>query len=337
MTDYADYQTPAANAVAIGGVSLTGTGLAKDTTAAAITTQIASGPNVLPTGAARSVDVTGVTTAVGTLHAAGHTIANELSTTGVPLLRNPTNAGNASALTVAGAGIATLLGSASILQPSFELAIQLKMPAAAGTLPFAELVFTWFDSASGLALGFDTYVLPCGNNVFVNGFLTGPMYGDTLQLQLTNLDPATTLTYNWTFTQTSHIYDRVRFIESNTAGVNGFTRPDVFPSAGVLGATNPGALAPGAPIFRLCSTWGGKARLAVDNIGQANAASIILVDPTGIFSTAVDGFYFGLAIAAGGVTSAEVSLPNGPLLMELINNGGAGNINISATLSREEY
>lgn len=310
-----------ATTAAVGSVDSTLGSPAQDATVAGVTTRLGAGPLALPTGAARDASVAA--------------LPGTIATTGVPLLRNPNNAGHGSGLTLAPGGV-ILLGGTPVAQPSFEMAIQLKMPSATGTVPLGALILTWSDSSSGLTLGFEDYVLPCGNGVFVNGFLVGPMYGDTLELELTNQDPAVTLTYNWTFTETSHVYERVRFTETNGAGINGFTRPDVFPSAGVLAASNP-TIAGAGTVNRLATTWGGKARLSIDNSGGANSCLVKLLDPSGLFSVAADGFFTGLSAAAGAINSAELTLPNGPMLVSMINGGASGSIAPVVTLEREEY
>src|SRR5579864_2008707 len=234
---------------------------------------------------------------------------------GVPLARKPGGVGSASN-TVAASGTTRLINAQIVDQPSFQSILLLTQVATGTVLPFGRVRVTWGDVASGFSAQTDTFGLVAGQNAASVAFIQGPCRGDTITVDLDNIDTVKTLTYSFGVSQVSHVYEVVRVQEVTQVAVEHFTRPSMQPQAGVLASVNT-AVAVGPAANFLASAWCGRAFLMVDNSNQPNDVLVQLVDPgqiargTPLFGTAGLCDFAAIRVAAGQADTIQVSLPNG--------------------------
>lgn len=277
-------------------------------------------------------------TNVTALHAPGSTIAVESSNTGVPLLRFANNLNNGISGVLPPNTTQTLVNAVAVNQPSFEMVLWVQF-ALAPAQPFGRVSITWKDSTGNFLTEADSIVVPGGTGAFAIFYITGPIRGEFMEVQLQNLDAANNLLYEFTVTQTSHIYDELRVLEVNGTAIAGFTRPGLDPTTGVLGSVGV-SITPTNTISRLPCTWAGIAMLCVDNQAGGNACKVTLSDPGGngansLYNTSGTAVFFSSVITAGNTSNTEVALPNGPVLINITNEGAAGNISPGVQLTRK--
>lgn len=271
---------------------------------------------------------------VGALHAAGKTIAVESSLTGVPALRLVTNLGFNTAQALAGGANINLLNNAVITQQGLQLILWLEFATPTPTISFAELRFIWTDGTSGLSGPTESLELPGGQSAFCVFIGDVPARSQQLTVKLTNLDPALILSYSWAINQISHPVYQLRVAENNLVNVWNFTRPAGAPLDKILCSASP-TITVGTPQDRLAATWTGRASFNIDNSGQANPVIVSLKDPANLYSPAGSDILYGpYTIPAGGQQTVEVGLPNGPVLVHMINAGTTGTIAPTVNLTR---
>lgn len=275
---------------------------------------------------------------VGALHAPGSTIAVEASNTGIPLLRFAQNLNNATSQVLPAGAKVTLVNNVAVIQPSFEFVLWTQF-LLAPALPFARLIISWKDSTGNFQTQADSVVVPGGTGAFAIFYITGPIRGEFMKVELQNLDAANALTYSFTDNQTSHVYEELRVLEVNGVAVSGFTRPGLDPTVGVLGSMG-APITPTSTLTRLPCVWAGTAMLSVDNQTGANAAKVSISDPGGngansLYNTAGAADFAAFVVPAAGTLNQEIALPNGPVIFNVTNLGGAGNISPGIQLTRK--
>jgi hypothetical protein len=280
----------------------------------------------------------GVTTEISALIATGNAGG---APGGVPVLRGTANLGTASASTLNGNTTATLLSTVTVTKPSFEAIFQLNLPAAAGALPFASLVVQWTDSNTGLTVGQKTYILATGNGAgnALTYYLSGPCRGNQITLTLQNLETIQTLTYTWAFNQTSHVYTIDRLLQPSFPGTApiGFTYAAGNPAKGALFLSQP-SIGPNGTVTRLTAAHNAKAKISIDNGAQANGCAVVLQDPNNVYNSAATNQSFARVVAAAGQQlNQEIQFPNGPLLVNMINQAGTNTITPSVAIIAMEY
>lgn len=247
-------------------------------------------------------------------------------TQGIPVARKPTAVGGGSNSIPPGA-TAPIITTQGIDQPSFQAVIFLQYGPGAPVLPFVRADLTWTDSASGLPVQCDSLVLPVGQASASEFLITGPSRMDELTLTFHNLDTALAVSYTAGFSQTSHVYDKLRLCEVNSVVIPTFTRGSAQPQIGSLCSS--GANVPaGTHIDRLACAWSGLAQIAVDNTFNANAITAMLVDPgqsvagTSMYGIAGTGVMASFELPAGSTLVEQVVLPYGPVVLRLSNSAG---------------
>jgi len=296
-------------ATELSGTSLTNTGLAKET-----------GGNLA--------------TAASRIAGAGSTVAGDIAVTGAPLLRlyNSLAHGLAQALGVG--QVVTLLGSTVIGQISLLVVINLEYTGADAN-PFVQLAIQWTDSTSGLNLIPDLIWLPVGNSARTSFIIEVPARGNEVAVALRNDGATQSLTYDYAISATSHILPAVRIIEVGNVSVSGFTRPGIASESGLLGAFSASVNA-GATIKRLCSTWCGRASLSIDN-PTASVFRVLLADPASLYGGVGSGALASYTQAANTSGTYDVTLPAGPVVMAVTNNGSGAATPTVALVRKETY
>lgn len=322
-------------------------GLAKDTTVQSTNTALST-TNVNTSTTAANVQTLGgaagrsiasdmlnankaVTTELAALVATGNAAG---APGGVPLLRG-TKALNSGTATIAGGGNSILVNNIVLNQPGFEATLIANLPAAAGTIPFAQIQFQWIDNATSTVMETKTYFVTCGNgpSAAVTTYINGPCYGNKLLVTAFNLDPAQSLTLGFIVNQTAHVYEHDHELQAGYPPTNPitFANPNGFPSAGILAQSNP-SIGPNGSIQRLMASFKGQAIINVDNGGQANIARVALEDPINIYGGGTNFPQFNDTIAAGARAHFPVYLPGGPLLLHMFNTQATNTITLGVTV-----
>lgn len=248
---------------------------------------------------------------------------------GVPLLRQTKTLGNGSAQTLTAGVMTTLLNKVSINQPSYEGLFSLFQAAATGTLPFASIVFNWFDSFSGLNVASKFFTITSGNgsgNALLF-YISGPCFGNQLTVTITDLEPSTNQTLTWALNSTSHqhLIDRIYQSVYATTGPNGFSNPNGNPSMGLLFEAAP-AIGPSGTINRLLAVNNAVIDISIDDGAQANGLNVKLLDVSGQLTGTANTQLLIRNIAAGNRDFVEMALPSAPVVLQLQNIAGTNTI-----------
>jgi hypothetical protein len=228
ISDYPDYQTPAATATAISVTPLTGTGLATETGVTAVQSQIANGPNVLPTGAAKDTTVSGL----------GTTIPSTLNDIGVPNVNASTLTASLAATSLA-AGASNTSSDMTITGTGYSILVQAYV--SSGTLAgLCHCRIDWFDSGTGIQVDQTNFWFYAGSGSGTSAHIirgTGPTRGDQANVfvQCLSTSPSS-VTFAYTFLQNSRAYDVDRWVTSNF-NVSNLSTPQSDTIAAILGST----------------------------------------------------------------------------------------------------
>lgn len=255
--------------------------------------------------------------------------ATTIAQTGVPLLRLSTSKKFNIGTTIAGGGNSTLLSAGAMTQPGYEIGVRCSMPAGTGTLPFVAFTMTWTDSVTGIQTARRDVVCTAGNgagNAIVSYF-NGPCRGNTLKVVATNIDPAVTVTIDWTINQTSHVYEHDQAGQLAYPGTapNGFNNAGGINGTGVILWEHPTLTASSQQAF-LCALYGGDVFISVDTIGISVPVTISLTDAPGYATGSTSGEFFGSSIAGGSTFTLPMTLPFSPVLVTMGNNSTAPSI-----------
>ena len=256
---------------------------------------------------------------------------------GVPLARKPNNLGSVSSSLGAGA-TTTLITATNQDQPGYQAVIFLTQTNVAAAIPFCILTLTWTDSASGFSATPKQFILPAGFGSASVFYISGPARMDTVTMTLKNLDPASFVSFSFTYTQNSHMWLIDRCAEVTLANVPQFTRANGNPIIGILGSSNP-SVGIGFTSNRLMATWTGRCQVTVDDVGGSGSVTVRLTDPGAIlggptlYSTASSGILWSMTVAPGSPQSFEADLPNGPVVAQTTNNSNTSAISPTVTVT----
>lgn len=285
--------------------------------------QVAAQINAL--GLAKDTTVQGVNTTLGTpaQNATVSAVPAGIATAGVPLLRKTSTLGSGGPTTLTPGLAVQLLTNVAVNQPSFEAIFSLFQPAATGTLPFAVIVFNWFDSASGNAMASKFYTIASGNGSGnqLQYYMSGPCFGDQLSVAITDLEGLTNQTLqSWAINATSHLHlvDRIEQPVYAVTGPNGFSNPNGVPAAGLLFQSAPTIGISGTQL-RLLALYNGVIDITMDDAGQPANCIVSLLDATGQLTGTVNTEIWTHTVVAGNRDMVEVSLPNAPVLLSMRN------------------
>src|SRR6266496_3970870 len=318
-------------------------GLAKDATLA---TTNANTSTTASNTATTASNVNTVNSTLGTpaqrLDVQGLTVGGNPG--GVPLLRDTINLANSTALALPANAATTLLSNTVIATPSFEGVFSFWMPATTGTIPFAVITMTWQDSFTGLQVGRKAYVVPFGNGSTnaVTVYISGPVRGNQLTLTVSNRDPAQAGSMTYAFNLTSHLYlfDKLLQPLYPATSPNGFAQGGGNPSKGLLFASSPAVGAgAGTTVTRMTAASNAKCKFSLDLGGAPNGLNITISTPssTPLYDEVAAGeVLYRINGTAGAGTTIELQMPNGPLNINMINQGAAG-VNPNVTLTAMEY
>lgn len=329
-------------------------GLAKDTTLqttntntnniATNTTGVAKDATV--TGVAKDTSVLTVNTTLGTptQRVDVQNLTQGGTPGGIPVLRGTDNLGSGNAQNIPANSTTTLIAATNITKPSFEAVLQLSMPTNSGSIPFAIIQVAWQDSNTGLQVGQKSYIMPAGNGLanVITCYLSGPCRGNQIVLNISNQDPAVAMTLTWAFNQTSHIYAFDKYLQATYPPFPPFnqTQGGGNPSKGLLFSSKPTVNGPaGTTVTRMTGASNAKCKFSLDLGGQPNGLNVTLTTPGGV--TLYDEVITGQVLyringTTGAGTTIELQMPNGPLNVNMINQGASA-VSPSVTITAMEY
>lgn len=267
--------------------------------------------------------------------------AEEIAQFGAPLLRLTANLGkNAAGLNIPANSVIDLFPLTNINQPGYELVIGLDSAVNSLTNPFALLTIQWVDSVSGIQLAGDEFMLGAGNAnpsaLFY--YVSGPCKADQVKMSVENFDGAASMVCRYTANVNSHFYTWDRVFQTQYIGSppHGFTQSGGAPQFGVIAMRQP-LIGPGATDATLMAVYNGKVALHVNNVLNANSLYVTLQDPGSLYSSGVGTSVFASIVAVGASLDTTLTLPNGPVSLNIKNNGGAGNVQPDVSVIRQDY
>ena len=266
--------------------------------------------------------------------------ATAIAGTGVPLLRLSNTKKFNIGTTIVGGGNSTLLTSGAMTQPGYEIGVRCSVPAGTGTLPFVAFTLTWTDATTGIATARRDVVATAGNGSgnAVTSYFNGPCRGGNLKVVATNIDPAVTVTIDWTINQTSHVYehDQAGQLAYPATAPHGYSNPTGINGTGVIAWQQP-SLAAGSTQAVLCALYGGDVFLSVDTTGISVPVVIALTDAPGYATGTTAGEYFADTLSTAGTFTLPLTLPFSPVLLALSNLGTTGSIAPKAMLVAQNH
>jgi hypothetical protein len=276
----------------------------------------------------------GVTTQIAALIATGNPAGNP---GGVPLLVLNNLLDRQINKTILHGGNYTSPGL-TINQPSYDFVLSLTYPAGT-TRPWLMVQFFWTDSAMGTGfLTEETWFVTGGSQGICQYSGRGLTKGDNLQVIITNLDTAQTVTYTYAITQHSRIVarDDIRATVFNSPGTSLVAAPNDL-SANILAECEAVALGAGANTTFYMPLYAGRARLMVPEQAVSRVivrAAAATFDPN--FTMPTDTMFDSGQIAANAGFSAAITLPRMVCALQVFNSSGAA-ANIFASVVAEEY
>lgn len=263
--------------------------------------------------------------------------ALKIYTKGVPLARKPNGVGSGSSA-IAASGHATI-ATGTIDQPSFHMLIGLSYPDLLATIPFGQLQIQWTDSASGFTVAPDWVALIGGANLTLSfAYICGPARADTVTVKLFNLDPSEILSYSFGMSQTSHMYPRLRVQQVDRQTVPVFTNASFQTQYGVIGSVNT-TVGTSSTLSRLMAAVNGRAIFNCDNVGNAVGVTVRLVDPGvivpggNLYGVAGSGIIASMGVGTANPVNTEVALPNGPVVLQVVNADATHTVQPMTTLT----
>lgn len=203
MTDFPDYQEPAATALAISNSNLTGTGLAKE-----------SGGNL--DAHTRLLNGTNAGALIANIGATiGQEVAAQIATGtaagtpgGTPLLHGVRQVFNVSGQVI-GPGTAFNTGFNAIGKPGYLINVRANSGAGPAATPFILADVEWQVNASGnLDTAEELWYIPGGNNSNRRTTGKGPTKGDRMRVTFTNGDTVNSVTLSATIWETTQHISR---------------------------------------------------------------------------------------------------------------------------------
>jgi hypothetical protein len=278
----------------------------------------------------------------GTVSGLNTGIPNHISTTGVPLLNLSTALANGSNIGVT-AGSSNSTAIFSINQPSFELGITSGYAVANGATPYTFIVLYWIDPTSGLTIAKDTFVIWTATHAGIKSLpfiIRGPSKAGQVQMVVFNLDAAQNIEVTYTLLADSRVIPTETIAlgldwKEDSASIQLFTNnaTRVLPDSNVIGTFVNSALAASGTDTWITPPASGLAYLNFTEAGASAANMAITVTP--VPSTIYGGINLVNDIMVAGnpnkLTYTNIVLPNGPLQVQVKNNG-TGNANYAGML-----
>lgn len=248
--------------------------------------------------------------------------ADNIASTGVPLLSNANNLINLSN-TVIAAGGSNSQGPVDINQIGYELFISIES-AATSNSPYFQMILTWTDSASNRVVSTEEWDLMGGNAAFQQYCGTGPTKGDRLSISFNNSDAANSVTFVFSFTLNSRVYVRDDIRQITTHTPPGFTNSNIDVPANILGAMSPSVPTGSGGLTRLLGLFAGLANISIANGAQPISITITCIaNPTAGLGPSTEDLIYSTNVAANANANASINLPRGICSVFILNTGSA--------------
>ena len=206
--------------------------------------------------------------------------ATAIASTGVPLLTGAASI-LASGVQSVPHGAAYVSAVLPVSQIGYELLVQAQYPSAA-TVPYAMVQLLWKDSASGLIVDTDDWVVPGATSPaywFVRGH--GPTKANQVQVKIINFEPAQSLSAQINILQNSRVYtvDDWRWNNFQNTGltVPNVTVAPVLPQdETILGIVNNVSVAASSSKSWLAGMYDGEIQVGYSSGGSVTLSSEVL-------------------------------------------------------------
>lgn len=226
-------------------------------------------------------------------------------------------------------------GQLLISKPGYIIQLAATCPGTS-TVPFIQVQLHWYDPTGSFHTGYDEWVIPAtaAGDYFIVG--KGPAKGGQFQLIFANPDPAQTISVQAWLLETTHHITRDDWRARTIDTVPGVTSPPFSnPGANLLFNTGGGAVSVPATttLTYLLPLYSGQVWYEF-LASPTNIQVQIETTPAVPHSMGGDAYlYENLTITDVTVT---ITQPRVPLIMKLINTGGAAT-NVIATATILEY
>lgn len=324
VTDFPDYQEPAATAAAIGNTNLTGTGLAKE-----------SGGNLdkhttLLNGTAAGALIANIGATIGQEVAAQIATGSAAGTPGgTPLLHGAKQVFNVTAQVV-GPSASFNTGFFTVAKPGYLINIRANHGVGPAAVPFVLADVEWRVAASGaLDTAEELWYISGGNNTNRRTTGKGPTKGDQMRVTFTNGDAVNSVTLSVTIWETTQHIPRDDWRgDSATASA---TAPAIKNDAlaNVL-ASDSFNVAAASQVTRLLPLYAGPVNMWINQ--NTAAGSTVTVNPQGDFSLTSLNPVVQLDWTQAPFGLKNLYLPRCPCSLVVLNQGGvAATFNVGIT------
>lgn len=276
MTDFPDYQEPAANATALSTTSLVGTGLAKESGGNLDThTTLLAGtaPGALIAGAGRTVGQE-----VAALIASGSAAG---APGGTPLLHGHNllyqNTGQ-----VLNPGANFTPPNAIFTKPSYIIQVTAQMSGTNAVMPSVKIHLQWRSSFTGTAnVDEQVWFVPAGGSSAQRSTIRGPVLSDTLNITFTNGDATDSVTLNIRIYESTIPASRHDGRSSSNVGLSGATGIRDDPTALTL-ANDSFTVPASSSVNKTLGLYAGQVNIWINQ--NSGGGSQVTIQPQGDFN-----------------------------------------------------
>lgn len=318
VTDFADWNEPAANAVAIGNTNLTGTGLAKESGGNLDThTKLLGG-----TQAGALIANTGLT--VGQEMAALIATGSATGTAGgAPLLHGARRLFTVGSQVVAASGTFST-GNITFTRPGYLIRVTCQMSAAGAVQPTVKADMSWTVAASGSPItAQEQWYLPAGSVTAMRTNGKGPTKGDTLNITFTNGDATDTVTLFVDVWETTQHVARDDWRSTGSVASAGGGAIGNQNQAGLI-ATDSFSVPASSSVTKNLPLYCGQAAVFVNQ--NSAAGSQISFNPGSIFSAAFLATFVVIDWTVSAHIVTLVNLPRGYCQLIATNNAASAQV-----------
>lgn len=314
-TDFADYNEPAATAVAIGATDLTATGLAKE-----------SGGNL-----DKHTSLLSGTTAGALIANIGSTIGQEVAALiasgsstgtagGTPLLHGAKQVYTSTSNVIPASGTFST-GAIPITKPGYMIRLNTQMSGVNAAVPYLECDLTWSVTPNtGQITSEEIWYVNCGSSGSVNTRGKGPTKGNQLNITFTNGDSVDTVTLTVQVWETTQHISRDDW--RNPGGVPSASATIIHAdSLANIIANDTFAVGATTTVLKNMPLYAGDVNVWIDSVTGPTAQVNIV--PVGDFNVASPQPLATFDWTVNFRTPTRVTLPRCPCQLQFVNGGGA--------------
>lgn len=214
----------------------------------------------------------------------------------------------------------------------YEILVNAQVPSSAAT-PFAQVTLNWIDSTSGVTVWRDYWIMPAAeptSKFVIYGH--GPSKADQVQVVVTNLDSAETMTIEYWLLGNGRSYSKDDWRWDNYTNslvtVPGWTLATLPNDPSYLGAVNGITLAAGASSTYLFGMYNGPLIIVSDVTAGALSDLVLNITPQPGSSFTPNNTVFGAATPAA---AQQLAGPRAPLRV-IAHNVGSSSLTVTLGL-----